>query len=189
MHAAGSGWSSSAARGRRRGRVVRLASLEAGTVATALSQARLRDAPSPRRRARARRWRPAQPRAGSRARRRPAVRPAGGGRHRGRLGRRDTGLRPPAPTAHHRRRVRPGRRDHRPIGKNCEIGRLGATKFTFPPMRPCRPSLLAHRRDPLGHQGRQAPWRAPEHDPSVERRRPAALLPDQSAWRPALPAG
>ena len=37
----------------------------------------------------------------------------------------------------------------------------------------------ANGRHPVGHQGRQAAGRPPEHDPGLERRRPAALLPDQ----------
>ena len=50
-------------------------------------------------------------------------------------------------------------------------------------------SASPDRRDPVRHQGRPAPRRASEHGPGLERRRPAALLPDQPARRPALPAG
>jgi hypothetical protein len=51
-----------------------------------------------------------------------------------------------------------------------------------------QPPFSTNGRDPVGHQGRQAAWRTPEHDPGVERCRSAALLPDQPARRPALPA-
>ena len=44
----------------------------------------------------------------------------------------------------------------------------------------------SNRRDPLRHQGRAPPGCSSEHDPGMERRRPAALLPNQSAWRSAL---
>ena len=56
-----------------------------------------------------------------------------------------------------------------------------------------RDAQLSRRRpdrcDPVGHQGRAAAWRPSEHGPGLERRRPAALLPDQPARRPPLPAG
>ena len=81
-------------------------------------------------------------------------------------------------------------RDHRTIGKNCEIGSLATTTSHFLNRAvPTTPSVQTHRRDPFGHQGRQAARRASEHDPGLERRGTAALLPDQPAWRSSLPAG
>ena len=65
--------------------------------------------------------------------------------------------------------------------------------FTVPPgTGQAKVDLLhpaAARRDPDGHAAADVLGRSPEHGPGLERRRPAALLPDQSARRPALPAG
>ena len=185
----GLGLSSSAARGRGRGRVVtRRVAAWPGAVAAAVVAwlvARLRRWPPRRARPRtaATRAAPARARAWSATRCSPcsAVVAIGLGSVLATLvyvrltGARDGGL-----TTRDR--------DHRPIGKNCELGRLGSSTSHFL-HEPCRPpSRPTHRRDPVGHQGRQAARRAPEHDPGVERRRPAALLPDQPARRPALPA-
>ncbi len=51
------------------------------------------------------------------------------------------------------------------------------------------PGPATRRCDALGDEGGACAGRAPEHDPGVERGRPAALLPHQRPWRPALPAG
>ena len=61
----------------------------------------------------------------------------------------------------------------------------------MPPRAPqsrCLPPPSSRRRHADRHEGGTAARRAPEHRAGVERRGPAALLPDQRARRPALPA-
>ena len=83
-----------------------------------------------------------------------------------------------------------GIRDHRTIGKNCELGRLAPSSSHFLQRDlEHRATVTSDRRDPDRDQGCPPAGGAPEHGPSLERRRPAPLLPDQSARRPPLPTG
>ena len=86
-------------------------------------------------------------------------------------------------------RPRSAPRDFRPIGKNCVLGRLAVRTLHFlhEPELATRAAISSDRRDPLRHEGRSPPGRAPEHDSGLVRRRTASLLPDQPARRPALP--
>ena len=61
------------------------------------------------------------------------------------------------------------------------------SQFFHRPMHDRQLPPATRRRDPVGHEGGARARRASEHGPGLERGRPAALLPDQSARRPALP--